>query len=84
MAQFLKISRTTLSGLINKEEGMNFYMWINILRIKEAQQLLVENPNYSIATVSEMVGFTEHSNFSRQFKLVANTSPSEWRQKRKA
>jgi len=84
MAQFLKISRTTLSGLINKEEGMNFYMWINILRIEEAQQLLIENPGFTIATVSEMVGFSEHSNFSRQFKLVAKTSPSEWRQQRKA
>lgn len=83
MAQHLKIGRTTLSSYINKEEGMNFYLWINILRIEEAQQIFIQNPGISIAKVSEMVGFTEHSNFSRQFKLVAKISPSEWRQQLK-
>ncbi len=80
LAQHLKIGRTTLSVLINKEEGINFNFWMNTLRINEAKKLLAANPDFSIAQVSEMVGFSEQSNFSRQFKLITQQSPSEWKQ----
>ena len=78
MAQSLQIGRTTLSGFINKEEGMNFNAWIGSLRIEEAIHLFRENPQFSIAQVSEIVGYSEPSNFSRQFKIVTGVSPSEW------
>jgi AraC-like DNA-binding protein len=77
----LKIGRTTLSNFINREEGINFNSWINKLRIEDAKQLLIYNPDYTIATVSEMVGFTEQANFSRQFKVVTGESPLVWRKK---
>ncbi len=79
LAQMLKIGRTTLSTLINSEEKMNFNSWINQLRIEEAKILLVENPTYSIIRIAEMSGFSEHSNFSRQFKLITGKTPSAWR-----
>lgn len=80
LAQQLQVGRTTLSGFINTEEGVNFNLWINKLRVDEAKQLLARESNYSIAQISEMVGFSEQSNFSRQFKLITNESPSTWRQ----
>ena len=80
IAQLLKIGRTSLSGFINKEEGVNFNLWINTLRIEEAKKHLINHPDFSIAKVSELVGFSEQSNFSRQFKLLTQQSPSEWRQ----
>ncbi len=80
MAKHLKIGRTTLSIFINTEEGMNFNTWINSLRIAEAQKLLLEYPNHHLSAISEMLGYSEPSNFSRQFKLIANESPSVWRQ----
>ncbi len=81
MAQYLKIGRTTLSGFINNEEKMNFNMWINSLRIEEAKQLLLKNPDYNLIQIAEIVGYSELSNFSRQFKSVTSESPSVWRQK---
>jgi len=81
LAYRLKIGRTTLSNLINREEGMNFNTWINQLRIEDAKQLLLENPDYTIATISEMVGYTEQANFSRQFKQITGESPLMWRKK---
>jgi len=84
IAQLLKISRTSLSNLINKEEGVNFNTWINMLRIKKAKELFITNPEFTISQVAEQVGFTEQSNFSRQFKLITNQSPSEWRQQNRA
>jgi len=80
MAQYLKIGRTTLSTFINNEEGMNFNLWITSLRIEEAKNLFASYPEYSLAQISELVGYSEPSNFSRQFKLITNESPSVWRQ----
>lgn len=81
LANKLNIGRTTLSNLINREEGVNFNTWINSLRIDDAKQLLVNNPEYTLAIISEMVGYTEQANFSRQFKQIAGESPLLWRKK---
>lgn len=80
MARYLKIGRTTLSTFINNEEGVNFNMWINLLRIEEAKKLLQSHPEFSLTQISEQVGYSELSNFSRQFKLLTKTSPTEWKQ----
>jgi len=84
MAHYLKIGRTTLSTFINSNEGMNFNLWINKLRIEEAKSLLIEYPNYNLAQIAELVGYSEASNFSRQFKQITDESPSIWRQNNKA
>jgi AraC-like DNA-binding protein len=79
MAQYLKIGRTTLSTFINNEEGVNFNLWINSLRIEEAKKLLEDYPEYTLTQISELVGYSEPSNFSRQFKLLTKESPSVWK-----
>jgi AraC-like DNA-binding protein len=84
MAQYLKFGRTTLSSFINNDEGMNFNQWINKLRVEEAKSLLVAYPNYNLAQIAELVGYSEASNFSRQFKIITTESPSVWRQNNKA
>jgi AraC-like DNA-binding protein len=81
MARKLNLGRTTLSNIINREEWVNFNTWINKLRIEEAKNLLITNPAYSISIVSEMVGFSEQANFSRQFKMITGESPLVWRKK---
>jgi len=83
MSQYLKIGRTTLSTFINNEEAMNFNMWINSLRIEEAKKSLIEFPEYNLAQIAEMTGYSESSNFSRQFKNITKVSPSVWRQNNK-
>lgn len=77
----LQIGRTTLSNFINREEGINFNTWINRMRIEDAKNLLINNPEFTILQVSEMVGYTEQANFSRQFKLITGESPLVWRKK---
>ena len=84
MARYLKIGRTSLSRFINNEEGLNFNAWINLLRIEESKLLISKYPDYSLIEISEMVGYSESSNFSRQFKLITTKSPSVWRQTGKA
>ncbi len=81
MALYLKIGRTTLSNFINKEENVNFHTWINQLRINEAQQLFLQDTDFSIKQIAESVGYSELSHFSRQFKQITGYSPSVWRDK---
>lgn len=80
MAQHLKIGRTSLSNFINSEEGVNFNTWINTLRIEEAKLLLLDSSHQSLSIIAERVGYSESSNFSRQFKLITHESPSVWKQ----
>jgi len=84
MARYLKIGRTTLSKCINTEEGQNFNAWINLLRIEEAKLLLEKYPEYTLIEISELVGYSESSNFSRQFKRITSKSPSVWRKSLKS
>lgn len=79
LSQILKIGRNTLSSFINNEEGKSFNTWINNLRIDEAKSIFIEKPQITIGEVSEMTGFSEQSNFSRQFKIVTGNSPSVWK-----
>lgn len=80
IATQLKTSRSTLSSIINKEAGMNFNSWINDLRIEDAKRYMLDNPTHTIAQIAEMVGYSEASNFSRQFKISTQYSPLQWRQ----
>lgn len=79
MAQHLKIGRTSLSNMINNEEKMNFNSWINLMRIEDAKRIITDKPNINMANVAETVGYSELSNFSKQFKLITNESPNSWR-----
>lgn len=79
MAQALRISRNTLSSLINSEEKQNFYAWINMLRIEHSQMLFNEHPDYTIGEIAQLTGFSEAANFSRTFKKITGQTPSEWR-----
>jgi AraC-like DNA-binding protein len=80
IAQHLKIGSTTLSDFINNEEGVNFNAWINLLRVEEAKRLLIQYPDYSLTDIAEQVGYSEPSDFRRQFKRITANSPSVWRQ----
>lgn len=79
LAVTLNTNRTYLSTYINQQKGMNFNAWINWLRIEEAKAILSEYPKIPIAEVSEQLGYSEQSNFSRYFLKYTGTTPSSWR-----
>ena len=81
MARSLSISRTALSTSINRYEGMNFNSFINMLRVREAQRMMRDNPELNFQEISDRVGFNSQSSFSRHFRLYASCTPSEWHQK---
>lgn len=79
LAKTLAISKVALSRSINNLEGVNFNTFIGRLRITEAQTLMNEDPSISFAELAMKVGFSEQSNFSRQFKSITGFTPGEYR-----
>ena len=84
MADRFGTNRTSFSAALNKHEGQNFNTFINQLRIEYAKQLLIEKPELTIAQIAEQCGYTEQSNFTRQFKLHCNQTPAVWVKSRAA
>jgi len=63
-----------IAGYVNK----NFYDLLNEARIEQAKELL-HDPQFTISTISEMVGFADVSHFSRVFKKIEHISPKAFR-----
>lgn len=79
LADMLHTNRTYLSKYINATYDTSFRDWITGLRIDYAKRLLVENPQLTIADISEKSGFQSPSHFIRLFKENTNCSPAKWR-----
>ncbi|MGL5254221.1 MAG: helix-turn-helix domain-containing protein [Brevinema sp.] len=81
LAKELGSNRTYLSGFINSHYECSYYEWIARLRIEEAKNILRENPELTITQISERVGFSSNSHFTRLFTEKENLSPAKWRQR---
>ncbi len=78
VAEKTYVSQWHLSKLLNKQEGRNFSEILSQIRISHARELLKE-PEYRIADIAEMVGFTDVAHFSRVFKKIQGISANEYR-----
>ena len=75
----LNTNRTYLSSYINLYKKQTFREWVNQLRIDEAKQLLLNNPELPINEIGKIVGYNDKSNFTRQFIKVTGTPPLHWK-----
>lgn len=60
--------------------GADFRTWRTNLRVEDAKVLLLEDKNSSVQVVAEIAGFSDRSNFHRQFTKIVGCSPKEWRE----
>jgi YesN/AraC family two-component response regulator len=81
IASSLNLSPDYLSLLFKKEMGCGIYRYIQDIKIKEAKNLL-DNSDYSICEISEMLGFCSGAYFSTVFKKLAGLSPKNYRMKK--
>lgn len=61
-------------------KGMDFKTWRTHLRVNEAKKLLLENKGVSTNIIGEVSGFSDRSNFHRQFVKIVGCSPKAWRE----
>lgn len=68
-----------LGQLLMKKNGINFNAQLHTLRIKEATRLLHEN-KLKNSEIAEEVGYSNYSQFLKQFEKRMNMSPNEYKQ----
>lgn len=81
LARRLVLPARRLSQAINRAHGVSVSQYVNDLRIREAQRLLTET-ELPVTRVMMEAGFLTKSNFNREFRRMAGTSPSAWRRER--
>lgn len=78
VAESVYVSQWHLSKLIGKYTSQSFSELLNGVRIAKAKELL-QDPSLRIWEISERVGFTDVTHFSRIFKKMENRSANEYR-----
>jgi AraC-like DNA-binding protein len=80
LAAKLDVHPNYLSQVINEREDVNFYDFVNGLRVEEFKKmaLLPENKHYTIIALAYECGFNSKSTFNRIFKKITGVSPSEY------
>lgn len=80
IAKELKTSKEMLHLYFSVRVGEDFKTWRTRMRIEESKRLLLENPEMSTNIVAELSGFSDRSNFHRQFTKIVGCSPKHWRE----
>ncbi len=79
LSEELNLSRHHLSQIINENFKTNFFDFINQYRIREAMQLIKENPEISISEIIYTVGFSNRVSFNKAFKKHTGRTPSQFK-----
>lgn len=77
-AEKLHTNHSYLSTLFKKEVGVGFIDYLNDIRIKRSQDLLVST-NLSLVEIAMKSGFDSQSYFTKTFKKKYDITPSEYR-----
>jgi two-component system response regulator YesN len=78
LAKVFNFNYYYLSAYFSQHMVEGFSGYLNRIRIDQACRLL-EEEDYTIAQISNMVGYSEQSYFSRVFKKMTGMTPSKWR-----
>ena len=79
VAEQLDLSAHQLSELINTNFDYSFPRYVREHRVREAKDLLINEPNSSVLSISMMTGFKSQSNFYTAFKETTGISPGQFR-----
>ena len=80
-AERLGTDTGTLHAYFRDRIGLDFRTWRTRLRLEDAKQLLADNPFLPPADAALLCGFSNRSNFSRQFLAYTGQTPAEWQKR---
>ena len=79
VAKELETTKEFLHVYFTMRKGQDFKSWRTELRVEEAKRLLLENKELSTNVIGEISGFSDRSNFHRQFVRLVGCTPKQWR-----
>lgn len=79
ISEELGTTKDILQLYFTLRKGEDFRTWRTRLRIEDAKKMLLEDPKASIQLIAEQSGFSDRSNFHRQFSALVGCSPKHWR-----
>ena len=68
-----------VSRYFKEQTGTNYLDYLNMIRVKNAKELLAQNKNLKILEISKMVGFFNVNTFIAVFKRVEGITPNTFR-----
>lgn len=80
IAKYLYISRPHLSAKFKEESEMSLTDYVMKEKIDEAKRLL-RHSDKTLVAISNYLGFSSQSHFTRVFKKLTNLTPKEYRDK---
>lgn len=80
IARELHTTKEILHHYFISRKGVDFKTWRTELRIEEAKRLLLKDMDASTNIIAEASGFSDRSNFHRQFVKFVGCSPKQWRE----
>ena len=83
LAEHFHFSYNYLSTLLSENLTTNFSEYVKNLRLERAKQLLKET-EMNLSEISEAVGYSDLSYFSKLFKKEFQLAPSKYRRKKQA
>lgn len=80
VAEYLHKNSSYFSRLFSQELGETFKEFVTRVRMERAKELL-DQTNYSISTIGDMLGYKSQSYFIRRFKFCFGITPLEYKVK---
>ena len=79
IATGLGLDISEVKDYFNNVSVEGFTKWRNRIRVRLASDLILQDPDSSLESIGRKVGFTDKSNFYKQFRLYTVKTPGEWR-----
>tara|TARA_R110002126_G_scaffold116988_4_gene256712 strand:- start:5515 stop:6690 length:1176 start_codon:yes stop_codon:yes gene_type:complete len=81
LASQLEMGSRSLSSIINRHFGKNFFEFINHYRIEESKRLLLleENKTVTMLDIMDKAGFNSKATFNTFFKKLVGITPTQFR-----
>ena len=80
LAESCCVSESTIYHLFKKEWGQTPIAFLNSIRINKAIEYL-ENTNYSVSAISQLVGFHSENHFRKVFTGITGVTPLKYRKR---
>ena len=82
LMRLIGVDKNRFGKIMGKySDASNTSVYINIKRVEYGAKLLIEHPEYTIATVATECSMSNTVTFNRTFKEIYNMTPSEYREK---